>query len=258
VAHRELLHDAHFTFCIQSFTFCGLFQENQSALPFGKSLPRFFWGPGRGWRLPSARTNIIPGSCYACREIFLFYGMTLFLDTEFTGLQQSAELISLALVSEEGGWFYAEFTDYDTAALSDWHKEFVLPGLFLEQDRRPGYAAGEGTVARGNRAEVKTALNSWLAQFEKIEIWADVPAYDWVLFCELFGGALHLPKPIFYMPFDFATLLKAQGLDPDRPRESLAEDWAQRHEGAKHNALYDAFLLREGYRRLVAVKGKGG
>lgn len=180
--------------------------------------------------------------------------MTLFLDTEFTGLQQSAGLISLALVSEDGRWFYAEFTDYDTAALSDWHRENVLPYLFLEQGKRPGYAARGGTAARGNRAEVKEALAGWLAQFEKAEVWADVPAYDWVFFCELFGGALCLPRHIFYIPFDFATLLKANGLDPDTPRESLAEGWASRHEGARHNALYDAFLLREGYRSLMAVE----
>lgn len=180
--------------------------------------------------------------------------MTLFLDTEFTGLKQSAELISLALVSEEEEWFYAEFADYHTAALSDWHREHVLPHLFLGQGERPGYAGGNGTATRGNRAEVREALEGWLAQFGKIEAWADVPAYDWVLFCELFGGALHLPENIFYIPFDFATLLKAHGLDPDTPRESLAESWAKRHEGAKHNALYDAFLLREGYRKLMAVE----
>lgn len=180
--------------------------------------------------------------------------MTLFLDTEFTGLQQSAELISLALAGESGEWFYAEFTDYGTAALSDWHRENVLPYLFLEKGERPGYATGDGTTVRGNKVEVKAALIEWLGRFEKIEIWADVPAFDWVLFCELFGGALHLPKNIFYIPFDFATLLKTRGMDPDTPRESLAEEWAGKYKGARHNALYDAFLLREGYRNLMAAE----
>lgn len=184
--------------------------------------------------------------------------MTLFLDTEFTGLQQSAELISLALVSQEGGWFYAEFTDFDTAALSDWQREFVLPYLFLEKKEQPSYAVGGGTVVQGDKAKVKEALTEWLKQFEKAEIWADVPAYDWVLFCELFGGALQLPKHILYIPFDFATMLKVQGLDPDTPRESLAEDWADRHKGARHNALYDAFLLKEGYKNLMTVGERRG
>lgn len=174
--------------------------------------------------------------------------MTLFLDTEFTSLSQSAELLSLALVSLEGKWFYAEFNDVDTAGLSDWHKEHVLPNLFLGKgEQPPAYASGEGKIILGNKIEVREALESWLAGFEQAELWADVPAYDWVLFCELFSGALNLPKQVFYIPFDFATLLKARGLNPDMPRESLVETWAARHKGAKHNALYDAFLLREAF-----------
>jgi hypothetical protein len=35
----------------------------------------------------------------------------VFLDTEFTDLTQGAELISLALVCEDGRYLYAELTD---------------------------------------------------------------------------------------------------------------------------------------------------
>lgn len=61
--------------------------------------------------------------------------MELFLDTEFTGLRQNAELISLALVGADDRWFYAEFTDFDREELSDWHREYVLPYLFLEKGK---------------------------------------------------------------------------------------------------------------------------
>jgi len=37
--------------------------------------------------------------------------MKLFLDCEFTQLNQSTKLISLALVSESGDEFYVELTD---------------------------------------------------------------------------------------------------------------------------------------------------
>jgi len=53
--------------------------------------------------------------------------MTIFLDTEFTGLHQSGQLISLALVSMDGRWFYAEFTDYDAESLSDWYWQPIVP-----------------------------------------------------------------------------------------------------------------------------------
>lgn len=175
--------------------------------------------------------------------------MILFLDTEFTGLQQSAQLISLALVSMDGQWFYAEFTDYDSESLSDWHKEHVLSNLLLEKGIQPDFAQGAGRSIRANTKDVVRTLQEWLAAFEKVEIWADVLAYDWVFFCELFGGSLHLPKEIFYIPHDFSTLLKVKGIDPDVSRESLAPHWAAEYTTSKHNALYDAFLLRIAYQQ---------
>lgn len=178
--------------------------------------------------------------------------MTIFLDTEFTGLQQSAQLISLALVSMDGQWFYAEFTDYDTARLLDWHQEHVIPHLLLEKAIEPAFAGADGRSVRGTTHEIVPVLREWLGYFGQIEIWADVLAYDWVLFCELFSGSLHLPKQIFYIPHDFSTLLKVKGINPDTSRESLAPDWANKYKAFKHNALYDAFLLRAAYQQQMA------
>ncbi len=45
---------------------------------------------------------------------------TILLDTEFTGLTQFTQLISLALVADTGEEFYAEFTDYDLDDKKDW------------------------------------------------------------------------------------------------------------------------------------------
>jgi len=54
--------------------------------------------------------------------------MLVFLDTEFTDFVRP-DLISLALVSEDGREFYAERTDYYTTRCSDFVKETVLPLL---------------------------------------------------------------------------------------------------------------------------------
>ncbi len=185
--------------------------------------------------------------------IVYFTSMIIFLDTEFTGLQQSAQLISLALVGMDGQWFYAEFTDYDTACLSDWHQEHVIIHLLLDKGLKPTFTSRNGRSIRGTSNEVVSALKEWLGHFEQIEIWADVLAYDWVLFCELFGGSLHLPKKIYYIPYDFSTLLKIKGIDPDTARESLAQEWADEHTAFKHNALYDAFLLRAAYQKFMLL-----
>jgi hypothetical protein len=54
----------------------------------------------------------------------------LFIDTEFTDLTPDNKLISIALVSEDGNYFYAELTDtYERCECSDFVMNFVLPFL---------------------------------------------------------------------------------------------------------------------------------
>jgi 3' exoribonuclease, RNase T-like len=56
--------------------------------------------------------------------------MKLFLDTEFTDLIPDNKLISIALVAEDGEYFYAELNDtYERCECSDFVMNFVLPFL---------------------------------------------------------------------------------------------------------------------------------
>lgn len=56
--------------------------------------------------------------------------MKLFLDTEFTDLHPEAKLISIALVAENGSYFYAELNDtFEQCQCSDFVINFVLPHL---------------------------------------------------------------------------------------------------------------------------------
>ncbi len=175
---------------------------------------------------------------------------TLFLDTEFTQLTQHAQLISLALVDEaDTHRFYAEFTDFDRATLSNWHLTNIIPHLTINET---GLRKSEETSweLKGDTAFVSQHLNDWLGQFEQLEIWCDCPTYDWVLFCELFGGALNLPKHIYYLPFDLVTLFKAKELSPDTNRRAFS-GIDQRGIGAVHNALADALVTRACYLKLM-------
>ena len=174
----------------------------------------------------------------------------VFLDTEFTGLTQQAQFISLALVSEDGREFYAEFTYYDSLQLTDWHREHVianlLPNDLLNRD-------GDGQVwLSGDIETVRERLRQWLSGFEAIEIWADVLAWDWVLFCELFGGAFGIPKNIYYIPFDLATLLQLKGLDPDMDRAAFI-DYKDKDGLSRHNALYDARMELGVYQKVMVL-----
>lgn len=56
--------------------------------------------------------------------------MKIYLDTEFTNLIPGNKLISIALVDENGDYFYAELTDtYELKDCSEFVVKFVLPFL---------------------------------------------------------------------------------------------------------------------------------
>ncbi len=165
----------------------------------------------------------------------------LFFDTEFTGLHQHTSLISMAFVAEEQRTFYAEFTDFDTSAISEWLETTVLAHLHGGETNLADDAAW---FVRGDKATVTTHLRTWLARFEAVEIWADVLAYDWVLFCELFGGAFGIPNNVYYIPFDLATLLRLSDLE-DVKRQDFAADYLPNLPlGTQHNALWDAWVAK--------------
>jgi hypothetical protein len=177
----------------------------------------------------------------------------IFLDTEFTGLHQQTTLISIGLVADSGEEFYAELTDYDNLQITDWLKENVLSKLWLTNNQ--DFATTEkGAYLKGNRATIKQALQKWFSQFEGVEIWADVLAYDWVLFCELFGGALKIPGNIFYAPFDLATLFYLKGhIEPKGQYEKDISryQFAGSDETVRHQALEDARVEKVCWEKLM-------
>ena len=175
----------------------------------------------------------------------------IFFDTEFTGLHQKTTLISIGLISECGKKFYAELTDYDETQIDEWLQENVINNLYLD-----GCDANlNDWKIKGDSDDVKTALGVWIAQFEEVEIWSDCLAYDWVLFNQIFGHAFSIPKNVYYIPFDICTLFQVKGIDPDISREEFAKDYLVKvafQSGKKHNAMWDAFVIRECYRKLSA------
>jgi hypothetical protein len=179
----------------------------------------------------------------------------IFFDTEFTGLHQNTTLISIGLISECGKTFYAELTDYDKSQIDDWLQKNVIDNLKFKDElsTRVFWNDGVNTEMFGDTEMLKMLLRKWLEQFESIEIWSDCLSYDWVLFNQIFGHAFNIPENVYYIPFDICTLFYAKGIDADISREAFAE----MSEGSqKHNALWDAKVIRQCFNNLqgVAVK----
>ena len=193
--------------------------------------------------------------------------MNLYLDTEFTGLVQKTSLISLALLDEDGNAFYAEFNDYTYPNYVE--REFlatsVIPQLTPNHlidnttvqtivDVEDGYLhslvnrlkeQGDLTQIRfvcGNKNFISVDLANYLRRYQEIKIWSDCLAYDWVLFCGLFGGALSIPRNIYYIPFDLSTAFLMSGIDPDVNRLEFSD--LKSSEYSAHHALTDAAAIR--------------
>ena len=170
----------------------------------------------------------------------------LFLDTEFTELSQAAQLISLGIVAESGKSFYAEFTDFDPGVLKPWHWENIITYLDFS-DKAEGYVNREENLyeVKGSREYISHHLGKFFQTLGPVECWLDYVAYDWVLFCDLFGGSMHLPKNLYYIPYDLMTLLKLKGMDPDISREEFVKnEMGLKELPQRHHALGDAKLLR--------------
>ena len=92
---------------------------------------------------------------------------TLYLDTEFTDLHPEAKLISIALVADDGDFFYAELTDtFKIEDCSDFVKNYVLPFL-------------KGDPYRMSQIECSLRLSNWIENKEdKCIIANDAPSWD--------------------------------------------------------------------------------
>jgi hypothetical protein len=193
--------------------------------------------------------------------------MKVFFDTEFTGLHQNTTLISIGCVSDDGKTFYGECTDYDRKQVDKWIEENVLSRLFLDDEGADNETIDGHYRVCGKSGVVAYWLRDWLQAMstkdavygdarnlfpdrypQTIEMWSDVLAYDWVLFCELYG-TFNIPECVYYIPFDLATLLKMKGIDPDIDREGYAG--IEYTGDKKHSALHDAQVIKACYEKAM-------
>ena len=167
----------------------------------------------------------------------------VFFDCEFTGLHKETTLISIGLVAESGERFYAEFNDYDRDQLNEWLEDNVIANLWYRGDinefNTPDY------YYYGGKNFIAEKLRGWLLQFDQVEMWGDCLAYDWVLFCDLFEHAFHIPSSVLYIPMDICTMFTLRGVDPDIGRGEFVGITTN-----KHNALDDAEVIKRCYEKL--------
>lgn len=166
--------------------------------------------------------------------------MLIFLDTEFTDFV-SPDLISLALVAENGREFYAERTDYHRDACSAFVRENVLPLL----GRLPDAAC--------SRAELTQRLHEWFEQLpEPVTLIYDFEG-DWRLLADaMLGRAYRNP------PANLGEPLHLDNACITHPVFERAQNLIYTQDWPPHHALADARSLRAGYRAWRAYMEKIG
>lgn len=165
--------------------------------------------------------------------------MRWFLDTEFDEDGRTIELISIALVREDGSSLYCVSNQFDPDRCNEWVKANVLPHLPPRHLWIP-------------RAEIRQqVLDALLTNHvrgdtaDKPEIWGYFSDYDWVVFCQLFGRMVDLPRGFPMWCRDLKQLMESS---------CVTKDQLPPQTGTAHDALEDARWIREAYLHITGAK----
>lgn len=123
--------------------------------------------------------------------------MRYFLDTEFAEEPCRIELISLAIVAEDGREFYVESTDIVESQVNDWVRANVLPQLWHRQREIPFPFTWPHHPSVEGGTFAKSCIGRAVKEFigdDTPEFWGYYADYDWVVFCWLFGAMVDLPS----------------------------------------------------------------
>ncbi|SDC19781.1 protein of unknown function [Cupriavidus sp. YR651] len=147
-------------------------------------------------------------------QMMLQSGFRYFIDTEFTDFL-NCQLISLAIVGEDGREFYGECADFDRLLCSEFVRAAVLPQL--------GQIPGRSMPA----AQLRTELQAWLLA---------VPARPQPILCFDYQGDIDLMFDLLDRDVPGGWMSEHIG---DRLDVGKLEAYYREH-GGRHHALHDA------------------
>lgn len=159
--------------------------------------------------------------------------MKYFIDTEFieSGPTKPIQLISIGIVAEDGRRFEATNNEFNANDASAWVKENVLSKLNPKE--RPLWLS---------LFVIKRLVLEFIGDDPKPEFWGYYADYDWVVFCQIFGTMMDLPKGFPMYCKDIKQLCDENG-NPKLPKQGKGE----------HNALADALWNKAAYSFLQAL-----
>lgn len=165
--------------------------------------------------------------------------MRYFLDTEFVEQPNTIELISIGLVAEDGRELYMVHSEANLENASEWVKKNVLTGM-------PQYNESYNDL-RGLRdeayveltiADIREKILFFCGQknnvAEKCSFYGYYSAYDWVIFCWIFGKMIDLPDKFPMFCIDLKQMMEERLLNSEWKERNVPND------AGEHHALADA------------------
>jgi hypothetical protein len=163
--------------------------------------------------------------------------MRFFLDTEFHEDGVTIDLISIALVCEDGRELYLvsnEFNYHRAVAMNPWLVLNVFAKLPPKETWIP-------------RRAIRETILDFIGP-DKPEFWAYFADYDWVVLCQLFGKMIDLPSGWPMYCLDLKQEMHRQGITKEAVKKALPLP-----ENA-HDALADARWNRDLWEVLHGVE----
>jgi hypothetical protein len=154
-----------------------------------------------------------------------------FYDCEFIEDGVTIDLVSIAVVCEDGREFYAVSTEFDASKARQWVRRNVLTKL----------PAPSSQVWR-SRARIRDELHAFVTHGGAApELWAWVGAYDHVALCQLWGSMTELPREMPRFTRELKQLWEEAGKPHLPPAPSDAHDALAdaRHNLAKFRAIQE-------------------
>lgn len=186
----------------------------------------------------------------------------VFYDTEFREDGRTIDLLSIALVREDGESYYAVISDADWESVKKdkWLLENVWPGMPVRGLKRKSYSTSHGIHERVEFAGflddksslvkpkwvVANEVRDFLTETPNLELWAWYAAYDHVALAQLWGRMIALPEGVPMWTNDLRQECERLG-NPRLPEQ----------EEGVHNALADAHhnLVRARALGLLSTEG---
>jgi len=172
--------------------------------------------------------------------------MKYFLDTKFIDDGFTIELISIGIVAEDGREFYNINRNCKFWNASEWVRDNVLEpmGILIHGDFQAIYQDTYDISSECVKHDITKNIIEFFNGDYDIEIWGWYCSYDWVVFCQLFGPMVDIPKG---MPYSMMDLRQAMRGIPKHQRPKVK---------GNHNALDDARGIRDAFMELEKLQNK--